>query len=106
MDSKASNLFVGEKAEQDPNGGGKSLNSGGKNSFFKSNILFPLIESIFINFIFQSWNATLYPLGEIEEICLGFEFSLKPLFKWYEFGKTPDVLCPKHFSPLTIPCVF
>ena len=54
MDSKASNLFVGEKAEQDPNGGGKSLNSGGKNSFFKSNILFPLIERIFINFIFQS----------------------------------------------------
>lgn len=64
-----------------------------------SSILILLIESIFINFIFQSWNATLYPLGEIEEICLGFEFSLKPLFEWYEFGKTPDLLCPKHFPP-------
>lgn len=95
-----------ERQSGDPSGGGKFLNSRGQNNFFKPNVLILLIESIFINFIFQSWNATLCPLGEIEEICLGLEFSLKPLFKWYEFGKTPDVLCPKHFSLLTIPCVF
>lgn len=61
-----------KKQSGDPSGSGKSLNSKGQKSFFKSNIFILLIESIFINFIFQSWNATLYPLGEIEEICLGF----------------------------------
>lgn len=92
--------FLWVKRESgNPSGSGKSLNSKGQNSFFKSNIFILLIERIFINFIFQSWNATLYSLGETEEICLGFEFSLKPLFKWYEFGKAPDVLCPKHFPP-------
>jgi len=90
------NLFVGENAEWE---------SKGQNCFFKSNIFILFIESIFINFIFQSWNTTLYSLGEIEEICLDLNSVLSHCLSVWVWQNSRCTLS-QALSPLTILCVF